>query len=91
MGNTLDKWQEAYVDDLMNPPKDYVMDPKFKKKLIAIGIDAEEMERRIRINVIDRFVAHERGLQEIKESMDKYPEIYGSNKRKIKYYFSKAS
>jgi len=91
MENTINKGQKDYVADLMNPPKDYVMDPESKKKLIEIGIDANEMERRIRINVIDRFFAQESGLRQMRERSEKYPEIYGSNKREIKYSFKKAS
>lgn len=91
MENTIDNWQEAYVDNLMNPPKDYVMDQEFKKKLIKIGIDAKGMERRIRINIINRFVSRETARRESKELMDRFPELYGDNKREIKYDFRKAS
>ena len=91
MENTTEKGLKAYLDDLMNPPKNYVMSPELKKKLIKMGIDAVSVERRIRINVLDRFVSWERWNYDFKERSERCPVLYGDNKRKIKYNFRKAS
>lgn len=70
---TIDEGLQRYKKFLMNPPRDYHMSNKEKRELASIGVNPDEAETKIRIDVINRYVHHELIKHRIQLEKDKNP------------------